>query len=102
MVTADDNLAAGVVKFGKRMSIPIPEKLRVIGFNNSYITEYCEPELSSIDNRFLATGICKARPLTAETICGKVVFITGRFDSVQPGRSVSIYGELFKHWQCRI
>lgn len=51
VVTADDNLAAGVVKFGKRRSIPIPEKLRVIGFNNSYITEYCEPELSSIDNR---------------------------------------------------
>ena len=50
-VTADDNLAAGVVKFSKRMSIPVPEKLRVIGFNNSYITEYCEPELSSIDNR---------------------------------------------------
>ena len=51
VVTADDNLAAGVVKFSKRMSIPVPEKLRVIGFNNSYITEYCEPELSSIDNR---------------------------------------------------
>ena len=50
-VTADDNLAAGMVKFGKRHLIPIPEKLRVIGFNNSYITEYCEPELTSIDNR---------------------------------------------------
>lgn len=50
-VTADDNLAAGIIKFCKRMEISVPGKVRVIGFNNSYITEYCEPELSSIDNR---------------------------------------------------
>ena len=51
VVTADDNLAAGVLKFAKRREIEIPKQLRVIGFNNSYITEYCQPELSSIDNR---------------------------------------------------
>ena len=57
VVTADDNLAAGVLKFARRREIKVPEELRVIGFNNSYITEYCQPELTSIDNRL--EELCK-------------------------------------------
>lgn len=58
VVTADDNLGIGVIKYAKRMKIAIPDELRVIGFNNSSIVQYCEPELSSIDNQLEA--LCRS------------------------------------------
>ena len=51
VITAEDHLAVGCVKYAKRHNISIPEELRIIGYNNSAIAEYCSPELSSVDNR---------------------------------------------------
>ena len=51
IITADDNLAVGALKFAKLRGFKVPEQLRVIGFNNSSIAQICEPELTSIDNR---------------------------------------------------
>lgn len=51
IITADDNLAVGALKFAKLRGLKVPEQLRVIGFNNSSIAQICEPELTSIDNR---------------------------------------------------
>lgn len=51
IITADDNLAIGALKFAKAKNLSIPDELSIIGYNNSLITECCEPELSSIDNK---------------------------------------------------
>ncbi len=51
VITGDDELAIGVIKYAKTYNISIPNKLKVIGYNNSRLTQYCEPELSSIDNK---------------------------------------------------
>lgn len=51
LIASDDNLAIGVMKFAKRREIDIPTQLRLVGFNNSYIAQLCDPELTSIDNQ---------------------------------------------------
>lgn len=57
VITADDNLAVGVLKYAKQNSISIPKELSIIGYNNSIIATCCDPELSSIDNKL--ETICK-------------------------------------------
>lgn len=51
VITAEDYLAVGCVKYAKLNNLSIPEDFRIIGYNNSAIAEYCSPELSSVDNR---------------------------------------------------
>ncbi len=51
VLTSDDELAIAVIKFAKQNDIKIPNQLAVVGYNNSRLSEYCEPELSSIDNK---------------------------------------------------
>ncbi len=51
VITSDDELAIAVIKYAKKENISIPNDLIVIGYNNSRLTQYCEPELSSIDNK---------------------------------------------------
>ncbi len=50
VITGDDELAIGCLKYAKMHGIAVPDKLQVIGYNNSRLCELCEPELSSIDN----------------------------------------------------
>lgn len=47
----NDLLAIGALKYAKAKGIRIPEELSVTGYNNSEATLYCEPELTSVDNR---------------------------------------------------
>lgn len=51
IITADDNLAIGALKFCKAEGLTVPDDVSIIGYNNSIITECCEPELTSIDNK---------------------------------------------------
>ncbi len=51
IITADDNLAIGSLKFAKAKGLSVPDELSVIGYNNSIVAECCEPELTSIDNK---------------------------------------------------
>lgn len=51
IVTADDNLAIGGLKYAKANNISVPDQLSIIGYNNSYIAECSDPELTSIDNK---------------------------------------------------
>ncbi|SFR63196.1 LacI family DNA-binding transcriptional regulator [Anaeromicropila populeti] len=57
IITSDDNLAIGALKYAKEKGIKIPTELSIIGYNNSMITECCEPELTSIDNKL--ETVCK-------------------------------------------
>jgi LacI family transcriptional regulator/LacI family asc operon transcriptional repressor len=54
IVTADDNLAIGALKYAKENNIKVPNELSIIGFNNSIVAECSEPELTSIDNKLEA------------------------------------------------
>lgn len=51
IITSDDSLAIGAIKYAQKKGIRIPEDLSVIGYNNSMLTNCCTPELTSVDNR---------------------------------------------------
>lgn len=51
VMTTEDGLAAGAVKYAGVRGIRIPEALSIIGYNNSELSVCCEPELTSIDSR---------------------------------------------------
>lgn len=51
IITSDDSLAIGSIKYAQKNNIRIPEDLQVIGYNNSMLTECCTPGLTSVDNK---------------------------------------------------
>jgi len=51
VITSDDILAVGVLKYAKDAGISIPDDIFVAGYNNFDISECCEPELTSVDNK---------------------------------------------------
>lgn len=51
IITSDDQLALGAIKFARRAGLSIPDSIAIIGYNNSMLAVSNEPELTSIDNR---------------------------------------------------
>ena len=51
VIAADDILALGAIKYAREQGLRIPEDLAVIGYNNSMLTNACEPGLTSVDNK---------------------------------------------------
>lgn len=51
VMTSDDSLAVGAVKFAHRLGIRIPDDLSVIGYNNSILSVCTDPELTTIDTK---------------------------------------------------
>lgn len=51
IMTSDDSLAIGSIKYAQKKGIRIPKELSVMGYNNSMLTNCCTPELTSVDNR---------------------------------------------------
>ncbi|MCR5669416.1 MAG: LacI family transcriptional regulator [Butyrivibrio sp.] len=51
IVTSDDFLAVGAMKYARANHIKVPAQLQVVGYNNSILSHCSEPALSSIDNR---------------------------------------------------
>ncbi len=51
VVTSDDSLAVGALKFAYEHHIPVPEELSIVGYNNSILARCTEPELTSIDSK---------------------------------------------------
>ncbi|WP_026505095.1 LacI family DNA-binding transcriptional regulator [Butyrivibrio sp. NC3005] len=49
VLTTTDKLAIGVIKYAKAKKLDIPKDISVVGYNNSYLSEYIEPELTSVD-----------------------------------------------------
>lgn len=54
VVAADDILALGAVKYAREQGLRIPEDLAIIGYNNSMLTNACDPGLTSVDNKLEA------------------------------------------------
>lgn len=51
VVTSDDSLAVGAVKYAHENGISIPDELSIIGYNNSLFSQCTYPELTSIDSK---------------------------------------------------
>lgn len=51
VIAADDTLALACLKYAREQGIRVPQELSVIGYNNSMLTNCCDPELTSIDNK---------------------------------------------------
>lgn len=50
ILTSDDELAVGAVKFARAVGIAAPQELQIAGYNNSKPGICCEPEITSVDN----------------------------------------------------
>ncbi|MCI8518489.1 MAG: LacI family transcriptional regulator [Hungatella sp.] len=51
VLTSDDSLAVGAVKFAHGRGLAIPEELAIIGYNNSILSYCTDPEISSVDTK---------------------------------------------------
>ena len=54
--TSEDVLAIGAVKYAKAAKLSVPKNLSVVGYNNSSICQYSEPEITSVDNKLQAVS----------------------------------------------
>ena len=51
ILSSEDSLAVGAVKYAIETGISVPKDLSIIGYNNSVLATCCEPELTSVDTR---------------------------------------------------
>ncbi|MEN3187079.1 MAG: LacI family DNA-binding transcriptional regulator [Atribacterota bacterium] len=49
VVTHNDPAALGVLKAAQNLGIRVPEDLSIVGFDNTYLTQYTNPPLTSVD-----------------------------------------------------
>lgn len=57
VITSDDYLAVGALKYALEKKISVPDKLNIVGYNNSVLSTCTEPELTSIDTKVEALCI---------------------------------------------
>ncbi len=72
VVTSEDLLAVGAIKYSHQHNISIPTQLEVIGYNNSVISSCTEPELTSIDSNVELLSITAVDTLM-QVLCGNNV-----------------------------
>ena len=63
VIASDDILGVGAVKFAKSKQLLVPDDLNIIGYNNSLLSQCCEPELTSIDNKVETLSIMSVTTL---------------------------------------
>lgn len=51
IICNDDLFAVSALKFAQKENLAVPEKLKIIGYNNSILSRCTSPELSTIDNK---------------------------------------------------
>ena len=89
IIAADDTLALAAVKYAKANSLRIPEELSIIGYNNSMLTECCDPALTSIDNKL-------------ETLCQHLIStLLGVLSGNEMPKKTIFSGELIKRGTTR-
>ncbi len=57
VISANDNIAVGVVKYAVSKGLSIPEDIEIIGYNNSMLAMASTPEITSIDNH--TADVCR-------------------------------------------
>lgn len=65
VMTSDDKLAQGALKYAHKAGLSVPAELAIVGFNDSYLACCCEPELSSVDNKLRSQCVQCVDTLTA-------------------------------------
>ncbi len=84
VIAADDTLALGAVKYAREAGLKIPEDLAIIGYNNSMLTNACDPGLTSIDNKL-------------ETLCQHLITtLMGVLNGNEMPKKTIFAGELVK------
>ncbi len=84
VVAANDTLALGAVKYAREAGLKMPDDLSIIGYNNSMLTNTCEPELTSIDNKL-------------ETLCQHLITtLMGVLNGNEMPKKTIFSGELIK------
>lgn len=63
VVTSDDYLAVGALKFAYEFGLNVPGDLSIVGYNNSILAECTEPALTSIDSRVESLCITTVKTL---------------------------------------
>lgn len=75
--TSEDELAIAAIRYARQMNLSIPKDFSVIGYNNSIICSYTDPEFSSIDVRIpvlcqqcadIIAGVLEGREMPRTTI----------------------------------
>lgn len=51
IITAEDELAVGVLQFAAQKGLRVPQELAIVGYNNSILSRATQPQLSSVDNK---------------------------------------------------
>ncbi len=72
IICAEDPIAASALRALRDMQIAVPDRVGVIGINNSTVAEFCNPSLTSLDNMLVDISVAAARNL-ADVIQGKRV-----------------------------
>lgn len=89
VITSDDTLALAALKYAVQNNLKVPEDFSVIGYNNSFITVCCNPELTSIDNK-------------PETLCGELIHMLMEVLSGNSVPSKTVFsGEIIKRGTTR-
>lgn len=57
VITSDDALAVGALKFALLGNLSVPEDISIVGYNNSILATCAEPELTSVDTKVEALCI---------------------------------------------
>ena len=83
VLASEDSLVIGALKYAKAAGKAVPGELSVVGYNNSAYCDFCEPELSSVDNKLKAIcdhivetlmGVLGGREMPQKTVfTGEVV-----------------------------
>ena len=68
ILTSEDAIAVGAVKYAIARGISIPDELAILGYNNSIQSVCCEPELSSVDTR--VADLCDSTVHTIMDVLG--------------------------------
>lgn len=70
VMTSDDKLAQGALKYALKAGLAVPGELSIVGFNDSTLACCCEPELSSVDNKLRSQCVQCVETLAA-VLAGK-------------------------------
>lgn len=54
VMTSDDSLAVGAVKYAHGKGLQVPQDLSIIGYNNSILSRCTDPEITSVDTKIEA------------------------------------------------
>ena len=89
LLACNDWMAVGALNAAKAMGIAVPDKLSIIGFDNTIISQITEPRLTTVDQSMTRLG-----QLAAERICELIT------ESDQSNKKIVIETKLIQRESC--